>query len=147
MSKYIVHAYVGGNTTDQTRCYCGAKRTLLALYGSRLTFKEMDKDTARSNCWNERDVFEWLASADIPLVICHMHQGALDLWQPLDIQDMIGRFSEMNGFPSRSHVTCPIFLQDKFRYIEAIPDLCNATLRVYLTLGNQYKRETDHITS
>lgn len=64
-----VHTYIGAKITDQARSFCGAKKSLLAVYGSRLSLEEVDIDTARSNCWNECDVFRWLASADISLVI------------------------------------------------------------------------------
>jgi len=48
------------------------------------------------------------------------------------------------GYPQSDKLLCPVFLQDKFMYLEACREICNPSLKLERTVSgilNSYKRK------
>jgi len=88
--------------------------------------------------WSAVDLIDWLLGSDIHFVLSHVHQGKSSEginqmgWNVHHLEEQLWRLSGHNGFPSGANLKCPIFLQDKMRYIRAVPLYTNPTLRVIL---------------
>jgi hypothetical protein len=67
----------------------------------------------------EMDIVNWLLEGDIHFIISHIHQGIVKL-------------HDHPGFPSGDNLQCPVFTQDKYKYLSVLMSkgLCNPTLKV-----------------
>lgn len=92
----------------------------------------MDIDLVKEQRWRPIDLVSWLLDADMYFIISHLHQGLLDilLWNMNDLKSQLKLLYNGTGFPSRDNLYCPVFLQDKYVYLNALADNCNPTLRI-----------------
>jgi hypothetical protein len=76
------------------------------------------------------DVINWLLKCDIHVILTHMHQSLN--WDICEFLDAVDRLSNHFGWPGQANLRCPIFLQDKFRYLNACPDIINESFAFQL---------------
>jgi hypothetical protein len=82
-------------------------------------------------------VIDWLLESDIHFVITHMHQSLF--WNIPSWLKQMDRLGGHYGWPAYENLRCPIFLQDKYRYLVALPDITNRTFPIMLNCINDYK--------
>jgi hypothetical protein len=70
--------------------------------------------------WGPNEVINWLLGSDIHVILTHLHQF-LTHWDFRGVAPALERLSSHLGFPSGSCLRCPVFQQDKYRYIQALP--------------------------
>lgn len=87
---------------------------------------------------------DWLAGSHIHFIICHPHDGTTKfLWTIEEIYIELDRLRHHMGFPMNRQLHCPIFRQDKFRYLELLPQDCiMPTLRI--PISSNMNREVLH---
>jgi hypothetical protein len=106
-----------GNVIDRSKC-------------STMLFSQL-KDKVRYEGWTQTNLINWLRDADIYIIICHVHQGfghAPLMWNPVEFYDELYRtLKDRRGFPSGEQLRCPVFTQDKVRYLSALDGLVNPT--------------------
>jgi len=126
-----VHVFLGGKTGVQHQPLLSARRSF-RLAGYYLEWFEVDIDLVKEHNWRPVDLIEWLIDSDIHLIISHLHQGLLDTlrWNVSELKNQLGCLYNHVGFPFQENLFCPVFLQDKFEYIDALGCFCNPTLKV-----------------
>jgi hypothetical protein len=86
-----------------------------------LGLKEM-----REQSLHIKDIVTWLISSHVHFVITHIHQGMECQGSSIEeLYDEVSRLYFHAGFPSGIQLGCPIFTQDKWKYLQHIP----ATMR------------------
>ena len=81
-----------------------------------------------------KDLIDWLLFSNVHLLICHIHQGIVDYlqWNMDEVIFEIKRLSNHDGYPTKEQVSDPVLLQDKMRYIEAVKELTDETLKIMI---------------
>ena len=107
----------------------------------------------RENNWSVREMFDWLMDSDIHYILTHVHQGInLDRNYPIwNIPDILWNFNLLEfhvGFPAGVLIKCPVFQQDKFKYVDVFMqnDLALPTLQIDLTSDGCHENSRENIT-
>ncbi|KAJ1380871.1 hypothetical protein B484DRAFT_411895 [Ochromonadaceae sp. CCMP2298] len=61
------------------------------------------------------------------------------------LQLQLQRLFDHPGFPTGSNLSCPVFTQDKFRYIAACADICNPTMKIEIAENGRYENIYDDV--
>lgn len=86
-------------------------------------FEIMETHILRKNDWSLEEFFDWLLGGHIHFIIGHLHQGTESFqWTVKDIYDQAQRLRYHPGKPCGDQLDCPIFTQDKFKYLEVLQD-------------------------
>jgi hypothetical protein len=128
-----IHVFIGGQTSLQSTCFIGAVNELMwkrNLYDVvTVTTKNL-----RENDWTEAMLVDWLLAGDIHIIACHPHQGTNGFnWDVTVLYAELARLDGHIGFPRGAQCKCPIFSQDKYEYLSAVPSYTNPTLKIPLT--------------
>ena len=81
----------------------------------------------------------------VHLILGHVHQSLLThnlLWDMTYAMLQYNRLKYHVGFPSGDQLQCPVFTQDKIKYIDCLGDLAVKTLTVPLTEDGKYDQRT-----
>jgi hypothetical protein len=120
----VLHVYCGGyknNQVDSFRVALEKVEDRLKWECSTIRFVTVIKycDDIRTMKWSPDDFVDWLLSSDYHFVLTHVHQG-LPHWSCDDVVAALFRLQTHPGFPNGIEISCPIFLQDKRKYIEGV---------------------------
>ena len=83
------------------------------------------------------DLVDWLLGGDIHFILTHVHQGFQSHGIFVDMDQMMQELLRLRfhiGFPSGDSLYCPVFTQDKIRYLRALGDMANNTLRIPMNM-------------
>ena len=76
----------------------------------------------RKTSWTLPQFVDWFMNCHIHFIIAHPHQGTESFgWKIDNIYSELNRLRHHVGFPSMEQWGCPIFTQDKWNYIKALP--------------------------
>jgi hypothetical protein len=135
----LIHAFIGGCEGPQGKALTAIRGRLSRIFGNRLTIVTLGLKHIKERDWNEVQFTNWLAAADIYLILCHPHQGTQRFWNsPLLYSLLQVELAFRIGFPSPEQLWCPIFTQNKIHYLDAVPDYTLPTLRIYLDFEMNY---------
>lgn len=128
-----IHVFIGGQNSLQSTCFIGALNDLMwkrCIYDVVIvTTKDI-----REKDWTESMLVDWLLASDIHIIACHPHQGTKGFnWDVTVLYGELARLDGHIGFPRGSQRECPIFSQDKYEYISAVPNYTIPTLKIPLT--------------
>lgn len=105
----------------------GRVKTFLEQSGHIIKVEVLDLKAMREQQLDIRDLITWLLGSHIHFAITHPHQG-MEEASNCTIQQIyqeVDRLKFHPGFPSGVQLQCPIFLQDKWKYLQHVP----ATMR------------------
>ena len=89
--------------------------------------------------WTAKQFVDWLLESHVHFILYRVHQGISQLgWDMKILEDELQRLKYHTGFPNGSQLLCPVFLQDKFQYIRAVPHIVNPTMKVQLDSNFKY---------
>lgn len=101
-------------------------------------------ESVRTANWDPDQLVRWLCDGDIHFILTHVHQG-LPSWSFRRVVDAVTRQSGMCsrlrdhiGFPMGNEVDCPIWLQDKYRYIQGVVPLTYYNIIDFMTMLLRY---------
>jgi hypothetical protein len=120
--QILVHVYCGGKAATQISPFTVAVQNIKSLLKSEFSNVDivlvyMFSKDLRPVDWTPDDLVSWLKSSDYHFILTHVHQG-LDFWNCADVVRALLRLERHPGFPYGKELSCPIFLQDKQKYIE-----------------------------
>jgi len=88
------------------------------------------------------DIVTWLLHSHIHFIITHIHQGMETAGGSVQhIYNECARLKYHPGFPSGVQLQCPIFSQDKWKYLQDIPATMR-TCKVSLAEGSEEDTES-----
>jgi len=129
-SPILIRVCCGGDRNPQREFFDEALRKIQSQFADCPV--EIEYLTMRDiNRWDmgPHEVVGWLLDSDIHIILTHLHQD-LTFWDCREVGLALHELESHIGFPSGSNLRCPIFQQDKYRYIEAVPDITIPTLRI-----------------
>jgi hypothetical protein len=115
----------------------------LEPFKAALNYFDMSKiqisflSTFEARSMNPENIVNWLMESDIHIILTHMHQGLS--WNIPNWLNQMVRLRNHYGWPAHESLQCPIFLQDKYKYIFALKDLTNDTFAFKLNSISQYQ--------
>lgn len=102
----------------------------------------------KDNAMTPKDLVDWLLASHIHLVLSHIHQGFSGKnehqlgWNMNELATEVQRLQYHRGFPNGTKLQCPVFTQDKYKYISAVPEFCNPTCKV--SINEHYYEAQDY---
>lgn len=98
---------------------------LESLGKETIQFDFLTLNILRTRQWAIEELMDWLLGGHIHFIICHMHQGVENSdWCVVDLYTELNqRLQTHEGFPKGVQLSCPIFTQDKQKYLELFPDV------------------------
>ena len=86
------------------------------------------------------EIVEWLLEGHVHFILTNSFHQGMDTkqWDILELENQIQRIKFHPGFPTGVQTMCPVFLQDKYRYLEYILEYANPTLKVPLNKNLDY---------
>jgi hypothetical protein len=89
------------------------------------------------------EMVDWLLDGDIHFILTHPHQGVglnrnYPAWNTTDLRNSLQLLKFHPGFPYSKELNCPVFLQDKYRYIEVLHEFSLPTKQIFLTGNGEY---------
>ena len=85
------------------------------------------------------DLVNWLLGGHIHMILTHVHQGISTHGSLVDMEMMMQQLLRLRfhiGYPNGASLYCPVFTQDKRRYLVALGDMANNTLFIPLNIDN-----------
>ena len=128
----LVRVFQGGRNARQLE---PVQQALAEFVKRKLIEVEyIDTDTVKMQHLTVQSIVQWLLSSDVHLIITHMHQGIMELlrWNMTDLVLELQLLYSHPGYPTGRSLEDPIFLQDKFKYIEPIKDFFEDTLKILI---------------
>jgi hypothetical protein len=132
MTAIQLKVFLGDESHVQRDCFYGALNSLgISSHPTNcavMTFSQL-KDKIRFESWTQQTFIDWIGDCDIYVILCHIHQSfgfPPLLWDPLEFyESLYQKLYNRVGFPEKDQLQCPVFTQNKFKYIEAIGSLAN----------------------
>jgi hypothetical protein len=134
MNEKVVNVFLGGQDGVQVTPFKTAWQNLHIT--NNWTVQYISVGYINELHWSPKDLVDWLLSAHIHIILSHVHQGVANFlkWNMLELQVELQRLKFHVGFPNLSKLQCPVFLQDKYKYLQCMPvHKVNNTLQLYLT--------------
>jgi len=80
---------------------------------------------------SEEEIIDWLLQGDIHFILTHIHQGIVNI-NMSTLYSVINKLYDHPGFPAAGKLHCPVFTQDKYKYLSALmpKGMCNPTFKV-----------------
>jgi hypothetical protein len=121
----VIKVFVGGHHANQSVPFAAAFQMLSEKYNNKLITPHylFVKDIRENKLWDEKTIVDWLLDGDAHFILTHIHQGLENIIKVNLLKKNLLRLSAHPGFPTRLQITCPIFTQDKGRYLTAIKDI------------------------
>jgi len=97
---------------------------------------EVEYKTVKHVCedgWTIEELFDWLLSSSIHIILTHVHQGFASHNVFLDMHSVMRNMMRLNhhiGFPSGNQLYCPVLTQDKFRYIACLSSMSIPSMKI-----------------
>lgn len=141
----LLRVFYGGSASVQSIPFLAAAGEITTLSESDLYVETVDICQLKDRNWSAVDLVDWLLGSDVHFVLSHVHQGKSNEgtnqmgWDVHRLEEELWRLSDHKGFPTGKNLKCPVFLQDKIRYIRAVPQYTNPTLRVILNKRGQFE--------
>ena len=120
----------GSNLGEQVEHFSlamGRVKQYLELSGHIIKVEVLDLKALRDQKLDVQDLITWLLGSHIHFLITHPHQGMEEVSNCTiqEIFEQVFRLKYHPGFPSGIKLWCPIFMQDKWKYLQHVP----ATMR------------------
>jgi hypothetical protein len=127
--------YSGGSRGPQVERFLLAAGKAEIQLGIHIKFEEMTLKLLRENSLSLSGFVDWLLSSHCHFILCHPHQHSEGLGWGVDaLYTELQRLKYHNGFPGNMKLCCPIFTQDKIKYLDAMPaGYINPTLKIPLS--------------
>jgi hypothetical protein len=127
----VVRVFMGGDGAIQIKHFVTALSRL--KIDDKYKIEYINTEDVRKRFSEPSKFVDWLLGSHIHFILAHVHQGISQLnWCMIDLGDQLLRLHYHHGFPNGDSLKCPIFTQNKFRYITALEEFANPTLKINL---------------
>ena len=140
----LLRVFNGGSGSVQFYPFTAAIGEISVQAGMNITVETLSICEVKDSNWSPVELVDWLLGSDAHFILSHVHQGKSSAginqmgWNVNHLEEQLWRLANHNGFPSGVQLKCPIFLQNKIKYIRAVPQYTNPTLRVVLNKRGTY---------
>lgn len=143
-----IHVFDGGFKSNQSEPFIAALKAS-NLDRNTVSIVNITVKDVKAARWSLDTFIDFFLDCDCHFLLSHIHQGIIQQleWSMSDVNTQLLRLSEHPGFPTGSALICPVFTQDKIRYLNALPNHTNPTLRINLTSNGNLSRKVSRLIS
>jgi hypothetical protein len=132
-SPLQVRVFIGGFDSIQIAPFKGAVFDQ-NFDCNRYSFTYISVSDIKKFNWTPRNLIDWLLECHVHFILSHVHQGLERLqWNLVELMNELKRLRYHKGFPNGNNLECPIFTQDKYKYLQSVASITNPTLKIELT--------------
>jgi hypothetical protein len=143
-NRLTIHVFSGGKSSIQSIPFTSAVGRSNVSDVCHIT--EFSCKDVKDRNMTEKDFVDWLLESDVHFILSHVHQGLKQLaWHMVTLEMQLKRLTYHPGFPNMTKLHCPVFLQNKIRYLNDISQHCNPTLQVPLNRRSIQRHLKDRI--
>jgi hypothetical protein len=128
----LIRVFKGNKGSEQYKHFS----TALSRWRIPVKYKieYIDTDEVKKRFKKPSELVDWLLGCHVHFILGHVHQGIVSQkdWHMDDLRSQLVRLKFHAGFPNGTKLQCPVFTQNKIRYIRAIEELANPTLAILL---------------
>lgn len=135
-----IRLFGGGEWSPQTSQFYAAIKDL-NIVQDLIRIETLSCDDVNVNHYSIRYIVDWLLEGTIHWITAHIHQGiqlqiiSSHKHNSFTMDETIKQLQRLKyhpGFPSGDQLMCPVFLQDKIKYLRTLEpyNMCNATYMV-----------------
>jgi len=145
--KVIIRVFLGGHKGAQSIPWTSALQ-MLRLPENRFLVQEVTIKDVKDREFTPRGLVDWLLDSDIHIILSHLHQGSSGQneqqlgWNMDELARQVSRLRDHVGFPTGHHLECPVFTQNKYEYLKAVPRYVNPSLRVQLSTDPHFQYDS-----
>lgn len=133
----IIRVFIGGRNSIQSTKFTGAWYRLNFDTNDYIV-EYINVDDVKKQSWTTEQFINWLLTSHVHFILSHVHQGLRTLnWNMENLGIQLSRLKYHPGFPKLTNLQCPVFLQNKYAYIESCPS-CNITKQIFLTESGEF---------
>ena len=139
----IVRVFLGGKDSTQSGPFLSAMATVRKKWASRvnIVLESITTEELGLLKWQPDQFVDWYLQSHVHFLIAHIHQSlylrAL-VWDMEFACQQYNRLKYHAGFPSGEQLRCPVFTQDKIKYIDCLDKLAVKTMTIPLTFDGEY---------
>ena len=129
-NQYLIKVFIGGKSGIQLTPFEQALHRVISEYTRdfnpgllEVKVEFISTTTVSKHKWLPKHLIDNLLDSDMHFILTHIHQGltAKNIgWLIQPLLDNLERLKYHPGFPNGKNLQCPIFTQDKMKYIKAI---------------------------
>jgi hypothetical protein len=144
MAGFLVRVFSGGMGSTQSGPFTAAMKDIQRAIASTsriLIVEEIDTKTLCGLKWQPKQFCDWSLHSHAHMWLAHVHQSLRLHNLVWDMKVAVAQFQRLRyhtGFPSGDQLRCPIFTQDKIKYIRYLGDLAISTMTIPLTADGIY---------
>ena len=152
-SVIVIHVYQGGISGHQIgpfqAAFADVQTKLLEIVSPRtIEAQYMTISDVCAQSWSIKQLVDWLLNSSIHFILTHVHQGFESHGNILNMKHVemeLMRLQFHEGFPNGLQLYCPVFTQNKFRYLECLDDFTAPTISILLTSNGKFDVETSEV--
>jgi len=145
-STKVMCVFTGGKQSIQSGPFLYAVAEIQKKFpGTDLRVESMTTQELCARKLQPDQFVSWLMHSHVHLILGHVHQSLLThnlRWDMTYAMLQYNRLKYHVGFPSGDQLQCPVFTQDKIKYIDCLGDLAVKTMTVSLTEDGKYDQRT-----
>jgi hypothetical protein len=143
-----IRIYAGGYSSVRVQLFITVLKEVIATkylqYSDNIKIEIVFINEVRKAGFSSEQLIDWLKAADIHFILNHLHQGNAS-WSASAIQLDLRSLENHTGYPSGIGLSCPIFLQDKYLYINALSGRNMSIPTLQILFSARFLNEENHI--
>ena len=134
----LVRVFTGGLDSVQSGPFLHAMSSVQRRLSSRMRIvvETLSTQELCRRKWQPDQMMNWFLPSHVHFFLAHIHQSLLLhnlVWEMEYACQQYNRLKYHLGFPSGDQLRCPVFTQDKIKYVECLQTLAVKTMTVPLT--------------
>jgi hypothetical protein len=155
---FLIRVFYGSDRCLQRAAFTLKMNKIMKYYGCEANDKEnnpghvrikveyISNKDVKNNKWLPNQLVDHLLESDLHFILTHVHQGLTSKkigWIIPSLLKHLKRLKFHPGFPSNEELLCPVFTQDKLRYIRYLgEDFSIPTFEIRMTIpGSRHSSE------
>ena len=138
----LIRVFTGGKQSIQSGPFLHAVAGIQKRFlGTDIRVESMNTQELCAAKLQPDQFVGWLMNSHVHLILGHVHQSLLNHNLVWDMEYAMLQYNRLKyhvGFPSGDQLQCPVFTQNKIKYIECLGDLAVKTLTIPLTQDGKY---------
>jgi len=134
-----VGALVGDKISHQASLFKLAVENVKNYYHERnidIKFECLNCDDVNEKNWSHHDLFTFLRRNDIHVIPTHGYQSNVvqSCWKLDSYLEHLESLKYHIGYPMGKYIMCPVFLQDKWEYLNKLNHYCIPTFKIQMPM-------------
>ena len=143
---FVIRVFCGGVNGIQAAAFKIAMSNILKEYRNNMTINPglirinidyISNSDVSERKWLPSHLIDYLLESDVHFVLTHIHQGLTSKnigWIIPSLLKHLHKLKHHPGFPTGDQLSCPVFTQDKIKYINYLGDFAIPTFEIRIPI-------------